>query len=41
MHATVANSWLLLQSLKDHELGVRVEEAEGGHGPHVPKDVEE
>jgi hypothetical protein len=26
-----------LRVLKEHELGVRVEEAEGGHGPCVPR----
>ena len=31
-----------LRVLKEHELGVRLEEAEGGHGPYVPvKPVEE
>ena len=25
-----------LRVLKEHELGVRVEQAEGGHGPYVP-----
>jgi hypothetical protein len=25
-----------LRVLKEHELGVSVEEAEGGHGPYVP-----
>ena len=27
-----------LRILKVHELGVRLEHAEGGHGPYVPKD---
>jgi hypothetical protein len=26
-----------LRVLKEHELGVRVEEAAGGHGPYVPR----
>ncbi len=26
-----------LRILKEHELGVRIEYAEGGHGPYVPK----
>ncbi len=26
-----------LRVLKEHELGVRLEHAEGGHGPYVPK----
>jgi len=30
-----------LRVLKEHELGVRVEEAEGGHGPYVPKEPAE
>jgi hypothetical protein len=25
-----------LRALKEHELGVRVEHAPGGHGPYVP-----
>ncbi len=25
-----------LRVLKEHELGVRVEQAQGGHGPYVP-----
>ena len=27
-----------LRILKEHELGVRLEHAEGEHGPYVPKD---
>ena len=27
-----------LRILKEHELGVRLEHAECGHGPYVPKD---
>ena len=30
-----------LRVLKEHELGVRIEHAEGGHGPYVPKDAAE
>jgi hypothetical protein len=30
-----------LRVLKEHKLGVRVEHAEGGHGPYVPKDSAE
>jgi hypothetical protein len=30
-----------LRILKEHELGVRIEHAEGGHGPYVPKDSTE
>ena len=30
-----------LRVLKEHELGVRIEHAEGGHGPYVPKEPAE
>jgi hypothetical protein len=30
-----------LRILKEHELGVRLEEGEEGHGPYVPRDPAE
>ena len=30
-----------LRVLKEHELGVRIEHAEGGHGPYVPREPAE
>ena len=30
-----------LRILKEHELGVRIQHAEEGHGPYVPKDPAE
>ena len=29
-----------LRFFKEHDLGVRVEEGEGGHGPYVPRTAE-